>query len=163
MSNSTVADGSALSRCKAKDSVVSSSAVYRGSIEKSNVVGSRLRKTKLKECDVKDCVIVNTDFRGMVLRNGVWKDGVLVGCFRGNEDVVVNGKVCLFCLSGFGMLEKGANVVQMMDMPAKSGNESKEKKNEVPEKWMEGMEDSEMESSGSDSETEEDLPPPYTP
>lgn len=94
MSNSTVADGSALSRCKAKDSVVSSSAVYRGSIEKSHVSGSRLRRTKLKDCDVKDCVIVNTDFRGMVLRNGVWKDGVLVGCFKGEEDVVVNGKVC---------------------------------------------------------------------
>lgn len=107
VSNSTVADGSALSRCKAKDSVVSSSAVYKGSIEKSHVAGSRLRRTKLKECDVRDCVIVNTDFRGMVLRNGVWKDGVLVGCFGGSEGVVVNGKVCFFYLfSGFDMFER---------------------------------------------------------
>lgn len=52
-------------------------------------------------------------------------------------------------------------------MPAKNENEKRKKngkkKNEVPEKWMEGMEDSEMESSGSESESEEDLPPPYTP
>ncbi len=56
-----------------------------------------------------------------------------------------------------------------MDVPVKNEEETdKEKKkrkmgkNEDAAKWMD-TEDSEGASSGSDSETEEDLPPPYTP
>ncbi|KAL4922413.1 hypothetical protein BDW62DRAFT_52741 [Aspergillus aurantiobrunneus] len=138
VSNTTVAEGSALVRTGARDSVVSSSAVYRGSLERSRVVRSRVRKSRLADCEVSDCVIVNTDFRDMVLRNGVWRNGRLVGCCGEREEVTVDGK--------------------KLDMPVKR------EKSQGPEKWMQGMA-SETESSDFDDsdEEEEDLPPPYTP
>lgn len=50
---------------------------------------SRVQRCKLVDCDVVCCVLVKTDFEGMVVRNGVWKDGVLVGKVREGEEVVV--------------------------------------------------------------------------
>lgn len=140
-----------MARSQAKDSVVSRSSVSRGSLEKSRVLRSRVRKSRLKDCEVSDCVIVNTDFRGMVLRNGVWRNGRLVGCCRAGEGegVVVNGK--------------------KMDAPMKG------EKNSGCGKLMEGWESETESSDGLDSDsddsnveiagkkTEEDLPPPYTP
>ncbi|KAL4739896.1 hypothetical protein BDV11DRAFT_186636 [Aspergillus similis] len=98
LSNTTVTEQSAMARSQAKDSVVGRSSVSRASLEKSRVVRSRVRKSQLRDCEVSDCVIVNTDFRGMVLRNGIWRNGRLVGCCRADEGegVVVNGKVCVF-------------------------------------------------------------------
>ncbi|KAL4983923.1 hypothetical protein BDW68DRAFT_25726 [Aspergillus falconensis] len=151
LSNTTVTEQSAMARSQAKHSVVSGSSVSRASLEKSRVVRSRVRKSQLRDCEVSDCVIVNTDFRGMVLRNGVWRNGKLVGCCRGveREGVIVNGK--------------------KLDVPMEN------EKDRGSGKWMEGWE-SETESSDcldSDSGNEsdvheiaakkEDLPPPYTP
>ncbi|KAL4978742.1 hypothetical protein BDW66DRAFT_129483 [Aspergillus desertorum] len=151
LSNTTVTGQSAIARSQAKDSVVSESSVSRGSLEKSRVVRSRVRKSQLRGCEVSDCVIINTDFRGMVLRNGIWRNGRLVGCCRGleGEEVVVNGK--------------------KLDAPLKS------EKDRGSGKWMESW-GSETESSDyldSDSDEsdvdeiakkkKEDLPPPYTP
>ncbi|KAL5000169.1 hypothetical protein BDV10DRAFT_43067 [Aspergillus recurvatus] len=148
LSNTTVREQSAMARSQAKDSVVSGSSVSRGSLVKSQVVRSRVRKSQLTDCEVSDCVILNTDFRGMVLRNGVWRNGRLVGCCRGGEGegVVVNGK--------------------KLDVPMKS------EKDRESGKWMEDWE-SETESSDClDSDNDEsdvdeiakkeDLPPPYT-
>ncbi|KAL6238786.1 hypothetical protein BDW75DRAFT_236985 [Aspergillus navahoensis] len=154
LSNTTVTEQSAMARSQAKDSLVSGSSVSRGSLQGSCVMKSRVRKSQLRDCDVSGCVIINTDFRGMVLRNGVWRNGRLVGCCGGleGEGVIVNGK--------------------KLEVPLKS------EKDRGSGKWMEGWE-SETESSDcldsdSDNETdvdeiakkkkkeEEDLPPPYT-
>ncbi|KAL4812868.1 hypothetical protein BDW67DRAFT_118567 [Aspergillus spinulosporus] len=152
LSNSTVTEQSAMARSQAKDSVVSGSSVSRGSLEKSRVLRSRVRKSQLRDCEVSDCVIINTDFRGMVLRNGVWRNGKLVGCCKGGEGegVVVNGK--------------------KLDAPMKG------EKNHGSGKLMEGWEsetesgddlDSDSDDSNVDEvarqKPEEDLPPPYTP
>ncbi|KAL4768731.1 hypothetical protein BDW60DRAFT_196830 [Aspergillus nidulans var. acristatus] len=152
LSNTTVTEQSAMARSQAKDSVVSGSSVSRGSLEKSRVLRSRVRKSQLRDCEVSDCVIVNTDFRGMVLRNGIWRNGKLVGCCRAGEGegVVVNGK--------------------KLDAPIKG------EKSHGCGRLMEGWESDTESSDGLDSDsddsnvdeiagktTEEDLPPPYTP
>ena len=49
---------------------------------------SRLFRATLKECDVEDCVVDRTEFKGMKLRNGVWKSGKLIGCVEGKDEVV---------------------------------------------------------------------------
>ncbi|KAL2834019.1 hypothetical protein BJY01DRAFT_224739 [Aspergillus pseudoustus] len=94
--NSTVTDQSAMARSEARDSVVTQSAVYRSSLEKSRVVKSRVKKSTLSDCEVNDCVILNTNFKGMVLKNGVWRNGKLVGSVgEGVVAVSRDGKVCL--------------------------------------------------------------------
>jgi uncharacterized protein YjbI with pentapeptide repeats len=98
--NSTVTDGSAMARSEARDSVVAESAVYRSTLEKSRVVKSRVKRSRLKDCDITDCVILNTDFTGMVLRNGVWRNGKLVGSVgEGVAAATKDGKVCFFYVS----------------------------------------------------------------
>ena len=54
----------------------------------TRVERSKLRRATLKECDVEDCIILRTEFKGMKLRNGVWKNGRLVGCVEGKGEVV---------------------------------------------------------------------------
>lgn len=97
VANTVITDQSAIARSEAKESVATASTLSRASLEKSRVVGSRVIRSTLKDCEVTNCEIVNTDFCGMVLRNGIWKNGRLVGCFSKDseeEGVVINGKVC---------------------------------------------------------------------
>jgi hypothetical protein len=44
------------------------------------------------DCDVSDCKINGTNFNGKVLRNGVWKNGDLVGRIDYSKEVVVRNK-----------------------------------------------------------------------
>ncbi|KAL4804391.1 hypothetical protein BDV18DRAFT_162153 [Aspergillus unguis] len=150
VTNSTVSDQSAMARSQVKDSVVIASALSRASVEKSRVTGSRARKSTLKNCQVTDCEIVNTDFQGMVLRNGIWRNGRLIGCFHAGEaDVVVNG--------------------QKMAIP-------KSEKCPPSERWQGVSESESSDCLNSESDVddddgrveveqknEKDLPPPYTP
>ncbi|KAL4908798.1 hypothetical protein BDW74DRAFT_73260 [Aspergillus multicolor] len=180
LTNSTITERSSMARSQAKDSVVSGSSVSRGSLEKSRVLRSRLRRSNIRDCEVSDCVIINTNFRGKVLRNGVWRNGRLVGsCAKGEgEGVVVDGQVSFLFLSLGDLEDLFADGEQKLDTPMKGEKGTA--------KWIEGLE-SEMESSDAlDSESEsesesddddampkkeqkkkeqvrEDPPPPYTP
>jgi beta-galactosidase/beta-glucuronidase len=40
---------------------------------------SRVKRAVLTDCEVSECVVIGTEFRGMRLRFGVWKNGRLVG------------------------------------------------------------------------------------
>lgn len=71
-----------------RDSNISSTEVRRCSLISTRVERSKLRRATLKECDVEDCIILRTEFKGMKLRNGVWKNGRLVGCVEGKGEVV---------------------------------------------------------------------------
>lgn len=97
---------------------------------------SRVQRCKLVDCDVVCCVLVKTDFEGMVVRNGVWKDGVLVGKVREGEEVVV--------------LKKGD--IREMKIPV---NEKKLDSKDT-KYWLE------EESSEGEGEREMSPPPAYT-
>lgn len=47
-----------------------------------------LERSTLKNCVVNDCIIYKTDFEGMVLENGIWKGGCLVGRIDTGREVV---------------------------------------------------------------------------
>ncbi|PYH88094.1 hypothetical protein BO71DRAFT_150089 [Aspergillus ellipticus CBS 707.79] len=135
LSNATISNGCKISRSEARDSqVVDGCSVHRGAIEQSTVRGSAVRRANLVDCDVAGCVIVRTDFKGMVLRNGVWKNGRLVGRMGEGREVEV--------------LRKGDGV--MMEVPEML--ETRE-----PTVWM--KEDGEE----SGMSEEDDAPPPYEP
>lgn len=63
-------------------------------IKKSTAQNSSLRRVALleratiKNCVVKDCIISKTDFEGMVLENGIWQAGRLVGRIDQEREVV---------------------------------------------------------------------------
>ena len=40
---------------------------------------SRVKRAVLTDCEVSECVVIGTEFKGMRLRFGVWKNGRLVG------------------------------------------------------------------------------------
>lgn len=64
-------------------------------IKKATAQNSSLRRVPLlerstiKNCVVSDCIIYKTDFEGMVLENGIWKGGRLVGRVDQRREVVV--------------------------------------------------------------------------
>lgn len=63
-------------------------------IKKATAQNSSLRRVALlerstiKNCDVTNCIIYKTDFEGMLLENGIWKDGCLVGRVDQAREVV---------------------------------------------------------------------------
>lgn len=48
-----------------------------------------LERSTLQNCVVNDCIIYKTDFEGIRLENGIWKDGCLVGRVNQSKEVVV--------------------------------------------------------------------------
>lgn len=71
-------------------SLLGGSSLWRSNVSKCMIAdGCRVQRCKLVDCEVMCCVLVKTDLEGMVVRNGVWKDGVLVGRVREGEEVVV--------------------------------------------------------------------------
>ncbi|KAI9367197.1 hypothetical protein BJX61DRAFT_547716 [Aspergillus egyptiacus] len=145
VTNTTVTAGSALSRVQATDSVVSGSAVYRSQLEGSRVFGSRVKKSRLRDCEMRNCVLVDTEFRGMVLRNGVWRRGRLVGSLP-LAGVDGDGEVVVMRRDG-----------KKMDVAVEGEVD--------PERWMQGLASETESTDWDDSESDEDkdLPPAYTP
>lgn len=64
-------------------------------IKKATAQNSSLRRVALlerstiKNCVVNDCIIYKTDFENMLLENGIWKKGCLVGRVDPGREVVI--------------------------------------------------------------------------
>lgn len=103
--NSVVSGNSVLKRSEVHDSTVNEqSSVRRSRVSRSRVAHSRVKRSALTDCDVANCILIRTDFKGVVLRNGVWKNGRLIGRMGHTEVVAVGGdeKVYLLCLFELG-------------------------------------------------------------
>ncbi|PYI28695.1 hypothetical protein BP00DRAFT_428109 [Aspergillus indologenus CBS 114.80] len=88
--DSIIDEWSWMTRCEVRASRIGGgSALRRSIISDCRVTGSRLKKARLVNCEVEGCVIVNTELKGVVLKNGVWKNGGLVGRVDQSQDVVV--------------------------------------------------------------------------
>lgn len=134
-----------LKRSEVHDSTVSDeSSVRRSRVSRSRVAHSRVKRSALTECDVANCILIRTDFKGMVLRNGVWKNGRLIGRMGHTEVVAVGGD------------EKASKKINMDKIVTKD-----------PQVWM--KEDVDSDSSDDegvdlkDRNRNDDLPPPYSP
>lgn len=90
LDDSVVMGKSSLERSVFKNSVIADS-TYCERSELDNVVitRSRTERSKMKDCDVMDCEISRTDFEGMILKYGIWKNGDLVGRTSKDHEVVI--------------------------------------------------------------------------
>jgi beta-galactosidase/beta-glucuronidase len=104
---------------------------------------SRVKRAVLTDCEVSECVVIGTEFRGMRLRFGVWKNGRLVGRV-GDGEVV------------FEEMDKGK---KGKDVAAAADAKVERLDYKILQEESESEEDDE--SSVSDEEAE--LPPPYAP
>ncbi|PWY71814.1 hypothetical protein BO94DRAFT_550295 [Aspergillus sclerotioniger CBS 115572] len=81
--------GSKASRSTATNSTIQQNSwVERSTVNRSTISGSSLHRSTLNECEVENCVLLRTAFSGMVLKNGVWRNGILVGKLQ-EGDVVM--------------------------------------------------------------------------
>ncbi|KAL5357357.1 hypothetical protein BJX96DRAFT_144330 [Aspergillus floccosus] len=131
--DSTVTGRSSITRSRVRASVIADgSSIRRSSLDSVQIAASRVKRSKLRDCDVRNCIIRRTDFKGVVLRNEVWKNGRLVGRIgASNLNETVDGS-------------KGEKVV------------TKEAK-----VWMQDESESEVSDNESVLE-KDDSPPPYS-
>lgn len=61
------------------DSSVKHSLLRRSKLDRVDMDKSRVKRAVLTDCEVSECVVIGTEFKGMRLRFGVWKNGRLVG------------------------------------------------------------------------------------
>ena len=89
-------DSAITGRSSVYRSEVKSSTVQEASrIERSAVKNSRVRKSDIwrasvTDCHVEECTIHRSDFKGMVLKYGIWKRGQLVGRVGNHEPVMIS-------------------------------------------------------------------------
>lgn len=91
---SLVLGKSCAQRSTVKNSVIADSSwVERSEVHGTVMTRSRVERSVLNDCEVMDCQIEKTNFEGMTLKYGIWKDGDLVGRTCKEEEVVVVPKL----------------------------------------------------------------------
>jgi uncharacterized protein YjbI with pentapeptide repeats len=109
--NSIVTDRSSLNRSDISgSSVTDHSYLRRSKLDNVRLSRTQLKRSVLRDCDVSNCIIIKTDFTGLVLCHGFWKNGKLVGRVGENEVVAMtrDGQVsCLTYLYSLSLLFLG--------------------------------------------------------
>lgn len=82
--------GETIKRADIRDSTLTGTEIRRCKLYSVRAERSKLHRAVLKDCDVVDCVILRTELKGMRLRNGVWKNGRLIGSVGGGEVTAVS-------------------------------------------------------------------------
>lgn len=90
LTNSYVLGQSVIERSTLFDSVIADNTrVERTETHSAVISRSRVERSKITDCDIKDCTIERTDFNGMILQYGIWKNGDLVGRTSNEHEVVI--------------------------------------------------------------------------
>ncbi|KAJ5818850.1 hypothetical protein N7474_004441 [Penicillium riverlandense] len=146
--DSVVQDQSYVSHSSLKKSAArEASNLRRSTLVGTAVSNSRLRRATLHDCDVTDCVISGTNFKGMILKYGVWKKGDLVGRI-GDREVIAISKD-----SGVSHVHGPVPVLPELDSKSQLPRDS------PPSYYAES--DDNLDSDGAVSDDSVDLPPPY--
>jgi uncharacterized protein YjbI with pentapeptide repeats len=69
--------------------IMDQSYLKRCAVTGTTILMSQIDRASLTDCDVAECVISRSDFKGMILKYGVWKNGVLVGRIGDREPVAI--------------------------------------------------------------------------
>lgn len=95
--------GTQIKRAEITDSSITATEMWRCKLDSVRVGRSKLRRVALRQCDVDNCVLARTEFTGMRLRNGIWRNGKLVGPVdgMGKRDVVADSLVSFFSFCSF--------------------------------------------------------------
>ena len=89
--DSSIRNTAALKSSSVKRSVIADSSVIKRSVlEDVEMRASSVQRSVLRNCDITDCDISRTNFSGMTLKYGVWRNGELVGKMGGKEVVAVS-------------------------------------------------------------------------
>lgn len=70
-----------------RSSVTDTARIKRSSVRNTHLANSVVDRSSLTDCIVSNCEIYRTSFTGMVLENGIWRNGQLVGRTREREVV----------------------------------------------------------------------------
>lgn len=124
------------------DSTVKQSLLWRSKLNHVDMFKSRVKRAVLTDCEVSECVVIGTEFKGMRLRFGVWKHGVLVGR-------VGEGEVVFEEMDG----KKDKAVAAAADA----------KVEKLDYKVLQDESESEEEDESTASDEEAERPPPYAP
>ncbi|OKL62535.1 hypothetical protein UA08_02159 [Talaromyces atroroseus] len=90
LNDSVVLGDSTLERCIVRDTIVADkSTCERSELDSSVITRSKIERSKVSDCDVMDCVMERTDFKGMILKYGIWKRGDLIGRTSDQHEVVI--------------------------------------------------------------------------
>lgn len=90
LDDSVVMGDSILERCAIRSSVVADkTCCERSELDSTTITRSRVERSKITDCDVMDCKIEKTDFNGMILKYGIWKNGDLIGRTSKEHEVVI--------------------------------------------------------------------------
>ncbi|KAL1965461.1 hypothetical protein VTN77DRAFT_5717 [Rasamsonia byssochlamydoides] len=116
--DSVVLGKSYVERCVVKTSVIAdSSYCERSELEAVVMTRSRAERAKLKNCDVMDCQISGTDFEGMILKNGIWRKGDLVGRVSKDAEVVMKPRVASTSSTGPSREQEDSKRVSCLIIP----------------------------------------------
>ncbi|KAJ6086611.1 hypothetical protein N7467_005525 [Penicillium canescens] len=90
ITDSVLQGRSSVKRSTLKKAVImDKSELKRGTITGTRISKSQIERASLTDCDVAECVVSRSDFKGMILKYGVWKKGVLVGRVGDREPVAI--------------------------------------------------------------------------
>jgi uncharacterized protein YjbI with pentapeptide repeats len=88
--DSDIRDGSSVHRSSVKSSTIRDvSALKRSTVTGSTVLNGQVWRTTLTDCDVEECAMSRSEFKGMILKYGVWKKGQLVGKIGNKEPIMM--------------------------------------------------------------------------
>lgn len=90
--SSNIHDVEFIRRAVVKDSTIQDCVkLKRCNIRASVLTGGTMvdRGATLDNCIVSNCVIIRTSFQGMVLENGIWKNGSLIGRVDKSKEVII--------------------------------------------------------------------------
>ncbi|KAJ5306912.1 hypothetical protein PENANT_c003G03971 [Penicillium antarcticum] len=131
--------------------IIDQSDLKRCTITGTTIVKSHIDRASLTDCDVIECVVSRSDFRGMILKYGFWKKGVLVGRIGDHEPVAIK-------MDAAGV---GRSVPAPVGIPAVPQLDSKAA-NRLADHPSAYFIDSDVSIDGDDDSDDcHDLPPPY--
>lgn len=88
--DSVIRDRSSVRRSTVTASTIRDASVLkRSTVSGSTVSNAQVERAGLDDCDVEDCMISRSEFKGMILKHGVWKRGRLVGAIGNKEPIMI--------------------------------------------------------------------------
>jgi len=89
ITDSSIRQSNSIKWTKLRNSdVVQALSLKRAKLDRTRAVNSQISSSTLEDCEVRDAIIDHCSFKGLLLENGIWKNGNLVGRTSDREVIV---------------------------------------------------------------------------
>lgn len=89
ITDSSIRQSNSIKWTKLRNSdVVQALSLKRAKLDRTRAVNSQISSSTLEDCEVRDAIIDHCRFKGLLLENGIWKNGNLVGRTSDREVIV---------------------------------------------------------------------------